>query len=81
MPRLQPQNRGLLKPGKPTQNAYVESFHGRLREDCLQVRWFQNLFDTRRKITAWRHDYNEQRPHSSLNYLTRAEFAAKASGR
>ena len=68
-----------IQPGKPTQNAYVESFHGRLREECLQVSWFQNLFDARRKITDWRHDYNEQRPHSSLNYLTPAEFAAKTS--
>ena len=68
-----------IQPGKPTQNAYGESFHGRLREECLQVSWFQNLFDARRKITDWRHDYNEQRPHSSLNYLTPAEFAAKTS--
>jgi len=53
------------QPGKPTQNAYVESFHGRLREECLRISWFQNLFDARRKIAIWRHDYNEQRPHSS----------------
>lgn len=69
-----------IQPGKPTQNARVESFHGRLREECLRVSWFQNLFDARRKIAAWRRDYNEQRPHSSLQYLTPAEFAAKASG-
>lgn len=68
-----------IQPGKPTQNAYVESFHGRLREECLRVSWFENLFDARRKITAWRHDYNEQRPHSSLNYLTPAEFARELS--
>jgi putative transposase len=43
------------------------------------VSWFQNRFDARRKITAWRHDYNEQRPHSSLNYLTPSEFATKTS--
>jgi putative transposase len=66
-----------IQPGKPTQNAYVESFHGRLREECLRVSWFQNLFDARRKIAAWRHDYNHQRPHSSLNYRTPVEFAAK----
>ncbi len=66
-----------IQPGKPTQNAYVESFHGRLREECLRISWFQNLFDARRKITAWRHDYNHQRPHSSLNYRTPAEFAPK----
>lgn len=66
-----------IQPGKLTQNAYSERFHGRLREGRLQVSWSQNLFDARRKITAWRHNYNEQRPHSSLNYLTPAEFAAK----
>lgn len=67
-----------IQPGKPTQNARVESFHGRLREECLRVSWFQNLFDARKKIALWRHDYNEQRPHSSLKYLTPAEFAAAA---
>jgi Integrase core domain len=61
-----------IQPGKPTQNAHVESFHRRLREECLRVSWFQNLFDARRKIAFWRHDYNEQRPHSSLNYRTPA---------
>ena len=64
-----------IQPGKPTQNAYVESFHGRLREECLNVSWFQNLFDARRKIAAWRKEYNEERPHSSLGYLTPKEFA------
>ena len=44
-----------IQPGKPTQNAHVESFHGRLREECLRVSWFQNLFDARRKIAFWRH--------------------------
>ena len=53
-----------IKPGKPVQNAHVESFHGRLREECLNASWFQNLFDARRKIAAWRSEYNEQRPHS-----------------
>ena len=65
-----------IQPGKPTQNAYVESFHGRLREECLNVSWFQNLFDARRKIAAWRKEYNEERPHSSLGYRTPKEFAA-----
>src|ERR1700687_4053340 len=65
-----------IQPGKPTQNARVESFNGRLREECLRVSWFQNLFDARRKIAAWRIDYNEQRPHSSLGYKTPKEFAA-----
>jgi putative transposase len=65
-----------IQPGKPTQNARVESFHGRLREECLTVSWFQNLFDARRKIAAWRKEYNEERPHSSLGYKTPKEFAA-----
>ena len=52
-----------IQPGKPTQNAHVESFHGRLREECLAVSWFQNLFDARRKISAWQKEYNEERPH------------------
>ena len=68
-----------IQPGKPTQNARVESFNGRLREECLRVSWFQNLFDATRKISLWRRDYNEQRPHSSLKYLTPVEFAAEAS--
>ena len=69
-----------IQPGKPTQNGYVESFNGKLREECLRVSWFQNLFEARRIISDWRRDYNHQRPHSSLSYLTPAEFAAR-SGR
>ena len=65
-----------IQPGKPTQNARVESFHGRLREECLAVSWFQNLFDARRKIAAWQIEYNQERPHSSLGYRTPKEFAA-----
>jgi putative transposase len=64
-----------MQPGKPTENAHVESFHGRLREECLRVSWFTNLFDARRKVTNWKTEYNEQRPHSSLGYRTPAEFA------
>jgi putative transposase len=63
-----------IRPGKPTENAYVESFHGRLRDECLNVSWFWNLFDARRKIFAWQKDYNSQRPHSSLGYRTPEEF-------
>jgi putative transposase len=65
-----------IQPGKPVQNAYVESFHGRLRDECLNTTWFQNLWEARRKIRAWRHEYNHERPHSSLAYRTPAEFAA-----
>ena len=65
-----------IQPGKPTQNARIESFNGRLREECLNLSWFQNLFDARRKIAAWGKEYNEERPHSSLGYKTPKEFAA-----
>jgi putative transposase len=68
-----------IQPGKPTQNARVESFNGRLREECLNLSWFQNLFDARRKIAAWRTEYNQERPHSSLGYRTPNEFAAQAA--
>jgi putative transposase len=68
-----------IQPGKPTQNARVESFHGRFREECLRVSWFQNLFEARRQIAAWRKEYNEERPHSSLGYLTPHEYAAEKS--
>jgi putative transposase len=64
-----------IQPGKSTQNAHVESSHRRLREECLSVSRFQNLFDARRKIAAWQKEYNEERPHSSLGYRTPKEFA------
>jgi putative transposase len=67
----------FIQPGKPAQNAYAESFNGRLRDECLNANWFTSLSDARRKIEAWRQDYNQQRPHSSLNYLPPAEFARK----
>jgi len=67
-----------IQPGKPTQNAHVESFHGRLREECLRVSWFTNLLDARRKVADWKVEYNQQRPHSSLGYKTPAEFARAA---
>ena len=68
-----------IQPGKPTQNGRLESFNGKLREECLRVNWFQNLFDARRKIAAWQKEYNEERPHSSLGYRTPKEFAAQAA--
>ena len=64
-----------IQPGKPQQNGHVESFHARLRDECLNVSWFENLWDARRKIAAWRKEYNEERPHSSLGYQTPAEYA------
>jgi putative transposase len=65
----------FIQPGKPVQNAYIESFNGRLRDECLNANWFTSLSDARRKIETWRQDYNQQRPHSSLDYLPPAEFA------
>ena len=65
-----------IQPGRPMQNGYVESFNGRLRDECLNANWFATLTDARQKIEDWRHDYNEQRPHSSLDYCAPREFAA-----
>jgi putative transposase len=67
----------FIDPGKPVQNAFIESFNGRLRDECLNANWFLNTADARRRIQAWRKQYNELRPHSSLGYLTPAEFAAR----
>jgi hypothetical protein len=64
-----------IQPGKPMQNGHVESFNGRLRDECLNANWFRNLFDARAKIAAWRDEYNGERPHSSLGYRTPNEFA------
>jgi putative transposase len=69
----------FIQPGKPTQNAYIESFNGRLRDECLNANWFTSLSNARRKIETWRQHYNQQRPHSSLNYLPPAEFARIAT--
>ncbi|WP_420810793.1 IS3 family transposase [Croceicoccus ponticola] len=66
------------RPGKPTDNAFVESFNGRFRDECLNTHWFLSLADARSKIDAWRRDYNECRPHTSLGWLTPAEFASSA---
>ena len=67
-----------IQPGRPMQNGHVESFHGKLRDEFLNVSWFRSLFDARRQIHRWRKDYNESRPHSSLGYRTPSEFAALA---
>ena len=66
----------LIQPGKPTQNAYIESFNGRFRDECLNEHWFVTLEHARAEIAEWRRDYNEVRPHSSLADRTPAEFAA-----
>lgn len=66
----------LTQPGKPTQNAFVESFNGRFRDECLNENWFVSLPHAKAVIAQWRKDYNEVRPHSSLPKCTPAEFAA-----
>jgi putative transposase len=58
------------RPGKPTDNAYIESFNGSLRDECLNTSWFLSIEDTRDKIESWRKEYNEFRPHSSLGERT-----------
>lgn len=67
----------FIEPGKPVQNAYVESFNGRLRDECLNEHWFTTLEEARGLIEAWRQDYNTVRPHSSLGDLTPVEFAER----
>ncbi len=72
------QQRGVklhfIDPGKPTQNAYIESFNGKFRDECLNGHWFNNLQEARRIIEEWRRDYNQARPHSSLGYLAPETF-------
>ena len=69
----------FIQPGKPMQNAFVESFNGTFRDDCLNENWFMDLEDARRIIENWRVDYNEVRPHSSLDDRTPGEFATRAA--
>jgi len=66
----------FIRPGRPVENGYIESFNGKLRDECLNVEVFFNLADARRKLYLWRRDYNHQRPHSALDDRTPAEFAA-----
>jgi putative transposase len=63
------------RPGKPTDNAFIESFNGSFRDECLNVHWFLSLEDAKINAENWGQDYNLQRPHSALNYLTPSEFA------
>lgn len=65
------------RPGKPTDNARVESSNGRLRQECLNAHWFLSMEDARAKIDAWRNDYNESRPHSALDWIPPTEFARR----
>jgi len=67
----------LIQPGTPTQNAFIESFNGNFRDECLNDHWFTSLLQARTIVASWRRDYNECRPHSSLNYQTPAQFSAQ----
>ena len=64
----------FIRPGKPIENAFIESFNGHFRDECLNQHWFTSLDDARAEIEAWRDDYNEERPHSALGRRTPAEF-------
>ena len=68
----------FIQPGKPTQNAFVESFNGKFRDSCLNQHWFRGLADVRRIVDDWRHHCDHERPHSSLGYSTPAERAKQA---
>ena len=73
----------LIEPGKPNQNAYIESFNGRLRDECLNEQWFLTLAHAQAIIEAWRREYNEERPKKGLGGLTPAAYArqlARTSG-
>lgn len=65
------------RPGTPTDNAYIEAFNGRFRDECLNQHWFASIDEARNTIESWRHEYNLERPHSALGNLTPAAFAAQ----
>lgn len=66
-----------IAPGKPTQNAYIESFNGKFRDECLDQHWFSSISEAKDVVEKWRKHYNEDRPHSSLGYLPPREYMAK----
>jgi Transposase and inactivated derivatives len=67
------------RPGKPVDNAFIESFNGSLRDECLNINWFLSIEDAKQKLEMWRRDYNEFRPHSSLGNMTPRDFARSLS--
>jgi putative transposase len=71
----------FIRPGKPQENGFIESFNGKFRDECLNEHWFLSLEDARRTIEEWRVDYNEQRPHTSLGNLTPKEYADQLTTR
>ena len=68
------------RPGKPTDNAMIESFNGKLREECLNQNWFLSLADAQARVDAWRTEYNNERPHSALGQRSPIEFAKFSRG-
>ena len=71
----------LIEPGKPNQNAYVESFNGRLRDECLNENWFINLQHAKSVIETWRREYNEERPKKALGGMTPLMYAKQLKER
>lgn len=69
----------FIQPGKPTQNAFVESLNGKFRNECLNQHWFRTLEEARYEINKWRYHYNHERPHSALSYMPPVEFAKQAA--
>lgn len=70
---------GFIQPGKPIQNAFVESLNGKFRSECLNQYWFKNIEEAKELIMQWRNHYNTKRPHSSLNYLSPVDFVKQAA--
>ena len=71
----------LIAPGKPNQNAYIESFNGRLRDECLNEHWFTSLLHARAVIEEWRKEYNDERPKRTLGGLTPAQYAKQLAAK
>jgi putative transposase len=67
----------FIRPGKPNENAYIESFNGKFRDECVNEHWFITMAHARRVIEGWRIEYNTERPHSSLADMTPQEFAER----
>ena len=65
----------FINPGEPTENGHIESFNGRFRDDFLEAHWFENLWDARKKSSAWREEFKLERPHSPLGNKSPQEFA------
>lgn len=68
----------FIRPGKPVENAFIESFNGRLRDECLNVHTFVDVHHAQQLLEAWRHDYNHHRPHCALGHLTPSEYVERS---